>query len=134
MTWEHYTESKTGRTVVLRTSDGKRFPCTYRLENIHTGKSRVFWGMRLFVMVEGTETEARLKGDYGSLSPLLDTANGVLEGNGWVLQVAGNAEGYHESGLSGPSGYGYVSHLQREAFFILDPVPEGTRLKAGHKA
>lgn len=126
MDWEHSAIIRQGTVNVLQIQDGTTIPCSYSLKEISTGKSRMFWGIGLMLTIEGKETEARAKGNLESFSPVLKAAGRQLAENGQILMVAGNAEGYYETGMSGSSGYGYVDQLQREAFHILDPLPSAT--------
>lgn len=81
----------------------------------------MFWGYSVSIKTETKEIVGKSQGYVGTYRYALDDCNRKLALDGLILRVAGNAEGYSESALSGPAGLGYLEG-RPEAVEILSRV------------
>lgn len=119
--WERFRPGASGRCALRRVGDGAILSGDFERGTVTTGKSEVFWGYRVSIKTETKEIVGKSQGDAGTYRDALDDCNRKLALDGLILRVAGNAEGYSESALSGPAGFGYLEG-HPEAVDILSRV------------
>lgn len=106
--WERFRPSASGRCALRRVGDGAILSGDCERGTIVTGKSEVFWGYYASIRAETQEIVGKSQGYAGTYRDALDDCNRKLALDGLILLAAGNAEGYSESALSGPAGFGYL--------------------------
>lgn len=119
--WERFRPGASGRCALRRAGDGAILSGDYERGTVATGKSEVFWGYYVSIKTETKEVVGKSQGYAGTYRYALDDCNRKLALDGLILLVAGNAEGYSESALSGPAGFGYLEG-HPEAVDILSRV------------
>lgn len=123
MAWEHFEVRDRGRCTLRVRDTGNTLEGWYELGRISTGKQRMLEGGFIRVGVDGNEVLGRFKDPYlDNYAPALKECNRLLAELGLELLVAGNAHGYNESPMSGPSGFGYLPR-GKEAVSIMKPMP-----------
>ena len=106
--WERFRPSASGRCALRRVGDGAILSGDCERGTIVTGNSEVFWGYYVSIRAKTQEIVGKSQGDAGTYRDALDDCNRKLALDGLILLAAGNAEGYSESALSGPAGFGYL--------------------------
>ena len=119
MVWEHFDSRGHGFCKVKDKATGEILDCRYEIGIVYTGKSRVFAGYKLTVNFSGKEVVGRDKNCSESYSLALQDCNQQMEAADGLLLVAGNADGYHETGLSGGAGFGYIHGQTGDAVNIM---------------
>lgn len=118
MTWEHFNIEQSGKCKIIHDESGNLIDCEYARGIITTGKSREFWGYQILIKVGNEEMAGRDHANSETYAIALEDLNSKLESKGLSLLVAGNANSYSESPMSGGSGYGYTEG-QQEAVDIM---------------
>jgi hypothetical protein len=123
--WKHYSGRTHAAHIAPVLVDGISNRITdveARFGLVHTGRSRVFHGY--FVEVSGQSGEAWTgEHRYSLRGALRDVARKMKE-EGWSLSAIGLSSLWHETGLTGNSGYGY--HPDHDgAVMMLEPLPNG---------
>lgn len=123
MEWRHYEVRDQGTALVLD-KDGVAIDATYSLGLVSTGRSRVFAGYFVkLILATGTEFMGE---DEHSLRPALWQLASSLSSVGLELRCSGLDQRWRESGLSVDTGWGYFMFYP-EAVHMMAAVPEAVR-------
>ncbi len=123
MPWEHQNLLSSGELLVKQMATGTLYNGRYRLEDIATGKTRVFWGYRLTISFSENVTIGEDRSDM--LSALYQCKDN-LQKKGFEIKVVGLMDSFSESALSANSGYGYIRG-SKKTWHIMTDIMSDTR-------
>lgn len=102
--WESCSPISTGACRVASESSTD-LAGTYKLVSVATGRSKVFWGYRLTLEVDGRQFVGE---DQHNMIDAVRQCGYVMQAAGYTLCVNAMSDSFQESGLSANSGYGYI--------------------------
>lgn len=117
MDWKNYQQRRTGECHI--DLDGEGILAEFEMGIIETGRQRVFAGH--YIKVIGPDGEEWLGEDTSSMRAALRALDKEIESNGGRLLCAGLLDGFHESGLSADTGYGYIRGYPRAVHMMERP-------------
>ena len=116
MVWRHYRKWRSGECAVI----GSEAPTPYEMGIVETGRSRVFVGFYVRLMLE--DREPVTGEDEHSLRGALCCMAEEIEPLGLHLDCVGLDADFSESGLSFNSGWGYLGPRQ-QPMHMMDATP-----------
>jgi len=99
--------------------NGEDVIADFEMGIIETGRQCVFSGH--YIKVIGPDGEEWLGEDASSMRAALRALDAEIEGDGGRLLCAGLLDGFHESGLSMDTGYGYIRGYSRAVHMMERP-------------
>ena len=117
MDWRKYQPRRTGECYI--DLDGEGILAEFEMGIIETGRQRVFAGH--YIKVLGPEGEEWLGEDASSMRAALRALDEDVGRDGGRLLCAGLHDGFHESGLSTDTGYGYIQGYPRAVHMMERP-------------
>lgn len=117
MSWKKHRPRREGECHIDLNGEG--VIAEFEMGIIETGRQRVFSGH--YIMVRGPEGEEWLGEDASSMRAALRALDEDVERDGGRLLCAGLHDGFHESGLSMDTGYGYLHGYPRAVHMMERP-------------
>ncbi len=117
MIWKHYQPRREGECHI--DLDGEDAIAEFEMGIVETGRQRVFSGH--YIKVLGPEGEEWLGEDASSMRAALRALDEDIGRDEGRLLCAGLLDGFHESGLSADTGYGYIDGYPRAVHMMERP-------------
>lgn len=116
--WESHSTIHAGTCRVASESNAN-LAGTYELVSVSTGRSKVFWGYRLTLEVDGRQFVGE---DRYNMINAIRQCGSAMQATGYELRVNAMSNSFQESGLSANSGYGYI-HGREGPEHMMDDLP-----------
>lgn len=117
MIWKNYRPRRTGECHIDLNGEG--ILADFEMGIIETGRQRVFSGH--FIKVLGPDGEEWLGEDASSMRAALRALDDDIGHDVGRLLCAGLLDGFHESGLSVDTGFGYIDGYPRAVHMMERP-------------
>lgn len=114
--WESCSLISTGSCRVTSESS-TNLVGTYELVSVTTGRSKVFWGYRLTLEVDGQQFIGE---DRHNMIDAVRHCGYAMQAAGYMLCVNAMSDSFQESGLSANSGYGYIDGHEGSEHMMAD--------------